>query len=105
LVPLAINGAFTLYERRGRSSDRWLSPKLVRDPREAGQQNCWWLGWDGQRLSRSSDAGKLAKHHPEVLQWVIDVLRSNVIDERGQGTQEQQTVKPKSATRIREVVK
>jgi hypothetical protein len=76
LTPLAVNG-FTLYEREGCSTAQWRSLKLVREPRKAGKQNAWWLGWNGERLARNTDTKKLAKHHPEVLQWVIDELRSS----------------------------
>jgi hypothetical protein len=78
LVLLAINGPFTLYEREGCSTAEWRSLKLVRDPREEGKKNNWWLGWNGARLARNTDTKKLAEHHPEVLQWVIDGLRAKI---------------------------
>ena len=78
LIPLAAHDdGFVLFERKNGSTAAWLSLKLQRRPRQAGKNN-WWFGWDGTRVSRTTDAGKLAKHHPEILQWVIDVLRANI---------------------------
>jgi hypothetical protein len=77
LIPLA---GFTLYERAGCGRDGWRSLKLVRTPPQAGEKNIWWFGWDGARLSNSTDSKLLAKHHPEIRQWVIDTLRVGVID-------------------------
>ncbi len=79
LIALATCGKFTLYERAGRARDGWRSLKLVRDPREAGQ-NSWHLGWNGTRMARNTDAVKLIDDHPETMQWVIDTLREGVID-------------------------
>lgn len=77
LLPLATCGSFTLYERAGRSSAVWLSLKLVRTTAAKAPKKNWWFGWDGKRLSNSSDCKKLAEHHPGIRQWVIDVLRSS----------------------------
>jgi hypothetical protein len=74
LIPLA---GFTLFERQGYGRGVWRSLKLVRAPPQAGTKNIWWFGWDGERLSNSTDSKLLAKHHPEIRQWVIDVLRSS----------------------------
>jgi hypothetical protein len=78
LIALATCDGFTLYERKGCSTAQWRSLKLVRHPRKAGQQNAWWLGWNGERLARSTDAGKLAERLPGIERWVIDVLRAAV---------------------------
>jgi hypothetical protein len=77
LIPLATCGSFTLYERRGCSTAWWLSLKLARHPREAGKQNAWWLGWNGERLARNTDTKKLAERLPGIERWVIDSLRSS----------------------------
>jgi hypothetical protein len=82
LIALATCDGFTLYERRGCSTAQWHSLKLVRHPRKAGEQNCWFLGWNGERLARSTDAGKLAERLPGIERWVIDVLRAAVEAER-----------------------
>lgn len=68
--PLAKTGDFALFIRRDQPSTAWLNLKVVR----AGGKNIWWLAWNGNRLMRSKDAGKLAEHNPKVLQWVIDTL-------------------------------
>lgn len=72
LTPLATVGDFTLYERRDRSTAEWRSLKLIHTGGDAGKRKRnWWLGWNGERLSRNTDARHLAAHHPEVSAWVI----------------------------------
>lgn len=75
LIPLATCAGFALFERKGFGSNGWRSLKLVRNPREAGQ-NSWHLGWNGTRMARNTDAVKLIEDHPETMQWVIDSLRA-----------------------------
>jgi hypothetical protein len=77
LIPLATCDGFTLFERKGCSTAQWLSLKLVRSPPEPRTPNSWYLGWNGARMARNTDAVKLNEKHPEVMQWVIDVLRSS----------------------------
>jgi hypothetical protein len=42
---------------------------------QARRKEHWWFGWNGERLSNAIDTKKLAEHHPDVLQWVIDSLK------------------------------
>jgi hypothetical protein len=98
LIPLAARNGFTLYERKGRSSDRWLSLKLVRDPRKAGKKNNWFLGWNGTRLARNTDTKKLVECLPGIERWVIDSLRTSRRRARP-GAPEQRAVKTKISQR------
>ena len=66
LVPLAINGEFVLLERTAKSTPEWRSLKLTRYPGETGKKNNWFLGWDGARLARTTDAARLAADHPAI---------------------------------------
>lgn len=34
----------------------------------------FWLAWNGERLSMSSDAGKLDAQHPDVFDWVCEAM-------------------------------
>jgi hypothetical protein len=63
---------WTLYEYRP-PTGRWHSLKLVATGRR--RKRSWWLGFNGERLSRTTDAGLLAEHEPAILQWVLDELR------------------------------
>ena len=73
-TPIVVSGEFVLLERPSHSSE-WRNLKLVRHARRPGEKNTWWFGWNGERQSNAIDAKKLAEHHPDVLQWVIDSLR------------------------------
>ena len=61
---------FSLFERGVK--DGWTSLKLV-NPSTPRKKN-WWLGWNGERLAKNADAGKLFTHHPETYAWVIAEL-------------------------------
>jgi hypothetical protein len=63
---------FELFERVGKSGGGWRSLKLVRAGRH--KKRNWWLGWNGERLARSSDAGKLYAHHGEVYEKILKYL-------------------------------
>ena len=56
-------------ERVGAATDEWRNFKLIREGYRLRKQN-WWLGWNGERLARSADAGKLKEHEPGVYAWL-----------------------------------
>jgi hypothetical protein len=75
---------FELLEYPSRDK-RWRSLKLI-CPGNSVKQT-WWLGWNGERLSRSSDYMLLLKHLPEVCHWIHWIMceekpvkRSSVLD-------------------------
>jgi hypothetical protein len=68
-------GRYELHVRH--QNEEWLNLKLeLRKPGRKGrrEKRNWWLGWNGKRLARSSDAALLEKHEPEIYQWVIETL-------------------------------
>jgi hypothetical protein len=67
----AKTGDFALFARRDQPSTDWLNLKVIRT---GEAPKIWWLSWNGKRLSRRKDTGKLAEHNPKILQWVIDTL-------------------------------
>lgn len=68
LIPLAVNGEFTLYERKDCSTAQWRSLKLVREPRNTGKKKLV------ARLERRAacsqhghyEAGQASPWHPAV---------------------------------------
>ena len=76
MIRFASIEGWTLYERTRRTSDQWRNYKLVGNGGDGTQKFNWWLGWNGERLSRGSDAVLLAKRHPAIMQWVIDILKA-----------------------------
>jgi hypothetical protein len=74
-IVAAFKGEFVLYERIGRASEEWRSLKLVRTTGQKGKRN-WWFCWNGERLSRTSDAGRLYEQSPDVYAWVVSALRA-----------------------------
>lgn len=44
-------------------------------------KSTWWIGWNGTRLARNYDAGRLAEHAPELYAWVVATLRQHYPDE------------------------
>ena len=80
LTPLATVGDFVLFERRDRSTSEWRSLKLVRTGGDAvKRKRNWYLGWNGERLSRNADTAHLAEHYPEIAAWVIARLPSRYL--------------------------
>jgi hypothetical protein len=69
---IAERPGWALYDRQ-RSSNGWRSLKLVAFERR--HKGSWYFGFNGERLSRSTDADLLAEHEPEIYQWVLDELR------------------------------
>jgi hypothetical protein len=63
---------FTLFERPACHKNGWLSLKLIASGRR--RKRNWWLGWNGDRLARNSDAGRLQDQEPEIYDWVIAAL-------------------------------
>ena len=76
LVSIASTVEYELFELPGRSTPQWRCLKLVSLARTAKRN--WWFGWNGERIARSSDAGKLADQHPAVYAWVIEALKGGV---------------------------
>ena len=70
---IAARDGFVLFDR-AIGPEPWRNLKLVLTARKAPKRN-WWFGWNGERLSNSSDAGLLAKHHPAIYQWVVETLQ------------------------------
>jgi hypothetical protein len=75
MVQIARREGFTLFERTGAGANGWRSFKLIREGRGLKKRN-WWIGWDGDRLARTADAGKLREHEPEIYDWMISQLRA-----------------------------
>jgi hypothetical protein len=74
LITPAVNGEFTLYDRSC-PTGQWRNLRLARQQhQEKVPKSNWWLAWNGERLARNRDAGKLAEYHPAVYAWVIDSL-------------------------------
>lgn len=71
---LGRSGKFVLTELVASSANGWRSIKLVHDG-NAPKRN-WWLGWNGERLSRNADTRLLATHQPQIHDWVISILSS-----------------------------
>jgi hypothetical protein len=65
---------FVLYDRPQASSAEWVSLKLIRPGCGRKRKHSWWFGWNGDRLSRTSDLKLLAEHEPGVHQWVRETL-------------------------------
>ena len=83
-ILIAAKDGFALFERG--STSVWRSLKLVLQVSEAGKmKRNWWIAWNGERISRSSDAKHLAAHHPEIRQWVIETLKGADHDQRRAG--------------------
>lgn len=68
---VAENRGWRLFDL-GKSPGGWSSLKLVSKVRRP--KGNFWLGWNGQRLSKSKDAALLEANHPEVFDWVVDRL-------------------------------
>lgn len=54
------------------AADGWRSLKLVLNGKS--KKRTWWLGWNGDRLSRNADTRLLATDHPQIHEWVISIL-------------------------------
>jgi len=66
-----------------RCSRSWCSFKLTKKGRRRrGKRRSWWLGHNGERLARNSDAGSLHEHEPEAYVWVEEVCRDTVTEHR-----------------------
>jgi hypothetical protein len=69
---IARTAGFVLFEYS--SADGWRNLKLARSPQVRGIKSNWWLGWNGERLSRKRDARVLEEDEPEVFSWLVTVL-------------------------------
>lgn len=54
-------------------SGDWQQIKLA--AKIAQPKGNYWLAWNGARLAMSSDAKKLNTYHPDVYDWVVDVMK------------------------------
>lgn len=68
---IAKRDGFWLDEQIENSTSFWLSLTVTRFQ---GRKQKWWLGWNGMRLARSADARHLHEHHPEIYDWVIEIM-------------------------------
>jgi hypothetical protein len=70
---IAQHDGFTLIELK--RQDGWRSMKLTHRGGFVGsgrrRKRNWWLGWNGERLARNYDAGKLYQYHPDIYAWVV----------------------------------
>jgi hypothetical protein len=73
MIPVATAESWTLFEH-AKPNARWRTVKLVRTG--PVRKHFWWLGWNGERLSRSRDADHLEQHHPEIARWVVECMRA-----------------------------
>lgn len=82
--PLAdFDGGFSLGEREGKHSDGWMSFVVRRRARRGiVPKRSWYLGHNGERLARRSDAGFLFEHHPEIYAEVDRFLKAWVPAQR-----------------------
>lgn len=53
-------------------SGGWHQLKLA--AKIAQPKGNYWLAWNGERLAMSSDAKKLNTYHPDVYDWVVEVM-------------------------------
>ena len=60
---------------RDRYGRGWVNLKLTATGSTPTRKRNWYMGWNGERLSRSSDTAALATHLPDVFSWVMQVLR------------------------------
>jgi hypothetical protein len=71
-----MNGyTYTLDDRTYKEG--WMNLKLQKTKAgriPSSEKRVWHLAWNGERLARNTDAGKLAKDDPEIYQWVVDML-------------------------------
>lgn len=68
-----------LWLRPTASGAEWKSLKLEFDVRRHGKvpaRKNFWLGHDGTRWARNTDAAYLALHHPAVMAWAEAALRA-----------------------------
>lgn len=73
-VDLAVNGSWRVVLVGEWCCDGWASLKVF-DHRKSARKSVFVLGYNGQRFSKSRDAGILVKRHPDVLPWVETVLK------------------------------
>jgi hypothetical protein len=83
--PIATKAGWILLERPTKHLPPWQSFKLVfsdphRDRRRRQPKHTWWLGHNGERLARNTDAGHLAAHYPEIYAWVLAELQRLTVE-------------------------
>ncbi|GFO81786.1 MAG: hypothetical protein A49_14130 [Methyloceanibacter sp.] len=66
-----------LFEFPGRTSRGWrgLYLRLVNSGPNPQTKRVWWLGHDGTRLARNTDAKKLAGADLQTYHWVDETLK------------------------------
>ena len=78
---IAQRGGFTLIELKRQGG--WRSMKLTHPRGFVGsgrhRKRNWWLGWNGERLAKNCDAGKLHQYHPDIYAWVVQEMRCHRI--------------------------
>jgi hypothetical protein len=60
---------WVLYWRQNNDKDGWHSLVLRHNNRRF-RKEAYWCGWNGQRLSNTSDMAILAEHFPAVYDWL-----------------------------------
>lgn len=70
---IGATGSFVLFEREDKAMPPWRNFKLIRT--NNGPKKNWWLGWNGERLAVNNDQRKLAEHHPDIEDWLIEILK------------------------------
>jgi hypothetical protein len=69
---------FALVERFTSGATPWRNLKVIKTGnRPARQKGNWWIAWNGERFSRTTDARLLAEHYPAVAAWVVEVLKAS----------------------------
>ena len=81
-VELGSKDEWVLVKVTGWCQQGWTSMKLFRD--EVGPKNLWQVGFKDGRFARNKDAGLLGEHHPEVLEWVRQVVGEHLGEETKQ---------------------
>jgi len=77
-VFIAESEEMELWELPKKSGRIWrnIYMRLKKPAKSVQVKRAWWLGWNGERLSRCRDAKLLKAHRPEIYQWVEGVLKN-----------------------------
>lgn len=72
-----LGDGMVLLERLGKSLNEWANVVLRRPAkRGAVPKRSWYLGHNGLRFARNSDADRLAEFHPEIYAKADAFLRA-----------------------------
>jgi hypothetical protein len=58
-----------LFHRPDADSDGWHS-FVLRHYDGRFRKYSYWGGWNGERVARNTDMGRLNRRFPEIMQWV-----------------------------------